>query len=191
LLKLSAFYSGTNVFIHIQDDGSGIDLDRVRKKAIEKRLVDHHDILNADELVKLIFRPGFSTTDHATEVSGRGVGMDVVQKQINELRGSVDVTTEEGLGTSFAIRLPLALSIMDALIVQSGEWKYLLPHSDVEHCSTERFGNLIERKGSNLRYKDKLIPFLSLAELQPSRQKIQQEPSIVILNKADQLIAIE
>jgi two-component system chemotaxis sensor kinase CheA len=192
ILKISAFYSGTNVFIHIQDDGAGIDLERVRKKGIEKGLIQASAELTRGEILALIFKPGFSTVEHATEISGRGVGMDVVKKNIATLRGSIDVTTEKDLGTSFAIRLPLALSIMDVMIVKVGALHYMVPHSEIEICTSEIFTDVVERKGYNLRYKDKLIPFLELDSVFDEKKDRQKNSkSILILNKHDELTAIE
>lgn len=192
ILKISAFYSGTNVFIHIQDDGAGINLEKVKRKAIENKLIQAHDLLDNDEITSLIFKAGFSTIEKVSEVSGRGVGMDVVKKNINNLRGSIDITTEKDLGTSFAIRLPLALSIMDVMIVRVGSLNYLFPHNEIEICSTEKFDHVIQRKGFNIRYKNKLIPFLNLNSLFEEKEtELLLEKCIVILNKTDQLIAVE
>jgi two-component system chemotaxis sensor kinase CheA len=192
ILKLSAFYSGTNAFIHIQDDGNGIDLEKVKAKAISSGLIDKKDVLTEKETIALIFKPGFSTADKVSEVSGRGVGMDVVKKNINNLRGSIEVTTEKDLGTSFAIRLPLALSIMDVMLVKVGSLNYMFPHHEVEICTAEKFDDVVEKKGFNLRYKDELISYLNLNSLfEESRIETVLEKSVLILNKNDHKLAVE
>jgi len=192
ILKISAFYSRTNAFIHVQDDGCGIDVERVKSKAVSTGLINSKDILTEEQAIALIFKPGFSTAEKVSEISGRGVGMDVVKKNINNLRGSIDVTTEKGLGTSFAIRLPLALSIMDVMLVKVGSLNYMFPHQEIEICTSEKFENVIEKKGFNLRYKDMLLPFLSLNSLFEEKTNIDlEEKSVVILNKNDHMLAVE
>jgi two-component system chemotaxis sensor kinase CheA len=191
ILKLSAFYSGTNVFIHIQDDGSGINLDKVKDKAIAKGLVKTNDILTRSEIIAQIFKPGFSTAETTTEISGRGVGLDVVQKNIADLRGSIEVTTEAELGTSFAIRLPLALSIMDVMIVKIGAFNYMIPHSEIEFCTAEIFTDQVQRKGYNLKYRNQLIPLLDPRSLFGEPGQAPDDAAIIILNKNDQHVSIE
>src|SRR5690606_36555662 len=114
----------------IQDDGAGIDYRRITAKAIEKGIINSTVQLSEKEAINLIFMPGFTTAEKTTAISGRGVGMDVVQKNIQALRGSIEVTTEQDLGTSFAIRLPLALSIMDVMVVKVGTLTYLIPNAE-------------------------------------------------------------
>jgi two-component system chemotaxis sensor kinase CheA len=192
IIKLSAFHSGTNVFIHIQDDGAGIDLERVKAKAIAKGLIHSSDILTQRDAIELIFKPGFSTIEKATEISGRGVGMDVVRKNINDLRGSVEVTTEKDLGTSFAIRLPLALSIMDVMIIRVGNLNYMIPNGEIEFCTSEKFTHQVQKKGYNLSYNNRLIPFMELrAAFDQSSGEKSAEASILIVNKNDQVVSIE
>jgi two-component system, chemotaxis family, sensor kinase CheA len=192
ILKISAFHSGTNAFIHIQDDGAGIDLEKVQQKGIASGLVGKNDILSEKEIISLIFKPGFSTADKISEVSGRGVGMDIVRKTIDGLRGSIEVTTEKNLGTSFAIRLPLALSIMDVMIVRVGSFKYMFPHGEIELCTSEIFTDIVERKGFNIKYRNELLPFLQLDELFDSIPTDSSAgKSVLILNKNDNLLAIE
>jgi two-component system chemotaxis sensor kinase CheA len=192
ILKISAFYSGTNAFIHIQDDGGGIDLERVKAKALATGLIGKNDILTNQETIALIFKPGFSTAEKVSELSGRGVGMDVVKKNINNLRGSIDVTTEKDLGTSFAIRLPLALSIMDVMLVKVGSLNYMFPHHEIEICTSEKFQDVVEKKGFNLAYNNKLMPFLNLNSLFEEETLTDlSDKSVVILNKNDDLLAVE
>jgi two-component system chemotaxis sensor kinase CheA len=149
-------------------------------------------MLSNSELTSLIFKPGFSTAEKISEVSGRGVGMDVVKKNITNLRGSIDVTTEKDLGTSFAIRLPLTLSIMDVMLVKVGSLNYMFPHSEIALCTSEKFEDVIEKKGFNLRYNDELLPFLSLNSLfEEGTIAGMRDKSVLILNKNDNMVAVE
>jgi len=192
LLKILAFYAGTNVFIQVQDDGKGLDIKKIRNKAVEKGIIKEKANLSEQEIINLIFAPGFSTHDNATEYSGRGVGMDVVQNKIKELRGSIEITTEKGLGTAFTLRLPLSLSILEVLHIRVGSINYLLPHSEIEQCLSERLNvDDIKKEGYNLKYQGDLIPHLVLSEILGEPADQHGEPSIIILNKNDQHIAIE
>jgi len=151
---LKSFYSGTNVHIQIIDDGAGIDPEKIRKKAIQKGIISENDELSDTEIFDLVFMPGFSTAENVTDVSGRGVGMDVVKRNINELRGDVVVDSEINKGTTLTIRLPLTLSIIDGLLVRIDNDLYVIPLSVVnkihvvDHDSiSSKFNNLIVLDG--------------------------------------------
>lgn len=192
LLKIVAFYAGANVFIQIQDDGRGLNLARIKEKAIAKGLISSTASLTDKEIINLIFEPGFSTHDEATEYSGRGVGMDVVRQKLKDLRGSIEITTEEGLGTAFTLRLPLSLSILDVLHVKVGDINYLIPHNEVEHCLSERLNSdVVQKRGFNVKYKGNLLPNLHLKEILNIQSDYKTESCIIILNKNDQLISLE
>ncbi|HEY0334543.1 MAG TPA: chemotaxis protein CheA [Stenotrophomonas sp.] len=128
-VRLSAQQEGDYVSIEVQDDGAGIDPERLREKAREKGLIDHEAAarLSTDECLHLIFLPGFSTKAEVTDISGRGVGMDVVQSRIRELSGTIQIQSELGRGSRFMIRVPLTLAILPTLLVQAGEHVYALP----------------------------------------------------------------
>jgi two-component system, chemotaxis family, sensor kinase CheA len=131
---LKAYYSGGSVIVEIGDDGAGLNLSKIRAKAIAQNLIDENKELTNKELTDLIFLPGFSTANAITGVSGRGVGMDVVKRNITDLRGEVDVSTSVGEGTAFIIRLPLTLSILDGLLVKIGRTDFVLPLTSVAKC---------------------------------------------------------
>lgn len=133
-IKLNAWYSGTQVIIEIEDDGRGIDEEKVRKKALEKGLIDEHFAGNSYDIYQLLFLPGFSTSSEVTDVSGRGVGMDVVKKAIDSLRGFVEIESEQHKGTKTIITLPLSLSVIEGLLVQVGETRFLVPTSSIRTC---------------------------------------------------------
>lgn len=133
-IHFKSYYSGANVVIEISDDGAGIPTEKIRKKAIEKGLIEESSHLDKQEILQLIFSPGFSTAEQVTGVSGRGVGMDVVRRNIHDLRGEIEVVSKEGDGTTFIINLPLTLSIIDGLLVNVGDTEYILPLQSVDKC---------------------------------------------------------
>jgi two-component system chemotaxis sensor kinase CheA len=124
---LKSYQQGNHVVIEINDDGAGIDIDKVRKKAVEKGLIDDDVELNEKEIIDLIFTPGFSTKDVASEVSGRGVGMDVVKEKLSFLNGFTEIKTKKGIGSTFVLTLPITLAIIKALIVRVGHEKFAVP----------------------------------------------------------------
>ena len=133
-ILIKAFYSGANVIIQIVDDGKGIDVDKVKESAIKKGLISADLNLSKKEVTELLFLPGFSTAEKITNVSGRGVGMDVVRRKIMEIRGQVDIDSKVNLGTTITIKLPLTLSIIDGLLVEIDEVHYIIPLSVIDKC---------------------------------------------------------
>ncbi|HVU15757.1 MAG TPA: chemotaxis protein CheA [Candidatus Didemnitutus sp.] len=131
-IQLGAYHQGSNIVIELQDDGRGIDPDRILKKAIEKGVVPPGANLSRDEILALIFAPGFSTAEKVTSVSGRGVGMDVVKRNIEKLRGKIEITSEVGKGSIFKIKLPLTMAIIDGLVVRVGDDRFILPSTSVQ-----------------------------------------------------------
>lgn len=127
LLHLRAYHAAGNVVIELEDDGRGLDRDGILRNAVQRGLVEANQELSDDDVYSLIFHPGLSTADQVTEVSGRGVGMDIVKRNVESLRGYVEVASRPGLGTQFTIRLPLTLGILDAMLLRVGRHQYLLP----------------------------------------------------------------
>ncbi len=132
VIRLSLAREGTDVLITVADDGAGLKLESIRQRAIEKGLLDRQAEIPDNDLMQLILEPGFSTVDEVTQISGRGVGMDVVVSEIKQINGSLEIASEPGRGTRFTIRLPLTLAISDALLVQMGEDIYAVPHASIE-----------------------------------------------------------
>ena len=165
LISLSARHSGSFVFIEITDDGKGIDKEKVRQKAVDKGLLSADSEVSDSELFGMIFMPGFSTSDTITSISGRGVGMDVVRRTIEGLRGQIDVESEKGTGTTIILKIPLTLAIIDGLLVEVDKRFYVLPLSSVEECieltNIQRQDNH-EHHFVNLR--GQLVPFIRLRE---------------------------
>lgn len=178
---LQAYYSGSQVVIAVTDDGKGMDLDKIRSKAIDRGLINPDEQLSEKEILDLIFLPGFSTSDKVTNISGRGVGMDVVKRKISDIRGTVSVSTEKDEGTTITIKLPLTLSIIDGMLVRISDTDYIIPLSvidtifAVEHSKIEKsFNNIINIEG--VQY-----PFYYLRdEFQIEGEKPEREEIIMV-----------
>jgi len=164
-IHLSARHSGASVLIAVSDDGGGIDAEAVRQRAIERGLVQADTPLSESEIYAFIFQPGFSTAKKVTDVSGRGVGMDVVRQNIEGLRGSIDVTSKRGQGTSVTLRLPLTLAIIDGLLVSVANAFFVLPLANILECIELTGEDIRQANGkhvSNLR--GEIVPYIRLRE---------------------------
>lgn len=166
-LNLNAFHQGGNIVIEIKDDGAGINKEKVLAKAVEKGVVAPDDVLTDDEINNLIFAPGFSTADVVSDVSGRGVGMDVVKTSITSLGGSVSVTSEEGKGSVFTIRLPLTLAILDGQLVTVGNESYVIPLiTIIESLQVDRQNiNQVAGKAEVYKLREHYIPIIRAREV--------------------------
>lgn len=165
LIRLSARQSGAEVLITITDDGRGVDRERVRAKAEENGLIAPGQALTDNELLNLIFAPGFSTAATITNLSGRGVGMDVVKKTIEGLRGSLDITSNPGEGSVVSLRIPLTLAIIDGLLVRVGASRFVIPLANVEECVELSPAQDLRSTGRSLiTLRDELVPFIRLRE---------------------------
>ncbi len=159
-IELSAEHSGGEVLIRIIDDGAGIDPERIRAKAVEKGLIAHDTLISDKDTLMLIFAPGFSTAEKITSVSGRGVGMDVVKRNIDALRGRVSLESVPGGGTTVSVRIPLTLAIIDGLQVQVGDSYFIMPLSAVEECV-----ELIRKdndRAAFINLRGQMVPYVSL-----------------------------
>ncbi|SFR59929.1 chemotaxis protein CheA [Thiomicrospira sp. ALE5] len=166
-VKMAAFHQGGNIVIQITDDGAGINAERIYQKAIEKGVVDPDNHLTEDEIVDLIFHPGFSTAEVVSDVSGRGVGMDVVRRNIRGLGGSVEVETTAGKGSVFTIRLPLTLAILDGQLASVGSQTYVFPLvSIVESIQVDpKLVKGIAGQTELYKLRDQYIPVIRLHSL--------------------------
>ncbi|EKD40926.1 MAG: hypothetical protein ACD_74C00122G0002 [uncultured bacterium] len=155
------------MMIEIEDDGEGLNTKKIRKKAIERGLISESDALSDFELNNLIFLPGFSTADKITDVSGRGVGMDVVKKAVEKLRGKVEVQSQSGKGSLFVIRLPLTLAIIDGIIVRVGSERYIIPTIAIQESMhpEEKNYSTVHGRGENLLVRGDLVPIIRLYEI--------------------------
>ena len=166
MIKLSAFHDSGSIVISIQDDGGGLDVDKLRQKAVSRGVIAEDAQLSEQELLRLIFAPGLSTKDQATDVSGRGVGMDVVKRNIESSRGSVDVDSIYGKGTTITVRLPLTMAIIDGFIVGAGSEPYVVPLDNVVECvELQQDAWEIESGRHFVNLRGTALPFVRLREL--------------------------
>jgi two-component system chemotaxis sensor kinase CheA len=180
---LSARQAGAEVVITVSDDGRGINRGRVRAKAEENGLIPPGATLSDQDLLQLIFQPGFSTATTVTSLSGRGVGMDVVKRTIEGLRGTLELESPPGKGSTASLRIPLTLAIIAGLLVRVGTARYVIPLSAVEEClelSTEQDLRSIGR--SLLTIRDNLVPFVRLRELFRTGTKADYYQKIVVVS---------
>lgn len=166
-VRLAAYHSGGSVVIDLSDDGGGLDKDRILAKATQKGLIDPNKSLSESEIYQLIFLPGFSTTENVTDISGRGVGMDVVRRNIEQLKGRIEITSERGKGTVFSIRLPLTLAITDGMIVRVGSERYIIPTVNIAMNFRPEASQVstVAGRGEVILLRGELIPLFRLHQL--------------------------
>jgi len=192
-ITLNAYHEGNHIAILISDDGAGLDLNKIRQIAVSKGLVGEREELSERDIANLIFLPGFSTADVVTDISGRGVGMDVVKKALNSLGGMVDITTRKAKGSTFTIRLPLTLAIIQALLVEVGQEIYAVPLSSVletllvnrEDIKTVGGLPMVQLRGNTL-------PLISLQEKfdLPTPETESSEVYVVVVGFGDKALGL-
>jgi two-component system, chemotaxis family, sensor kinase CheA len=167
LLRLEAYHQGGNVIVAVSDDGRGLDAERIRQKAVERGLIAESAVLTDEQARNLIFEPGFSTAETVSDVSGRGVGMDVVKRNVQALNGSVAVRTQAGGGTSVSIRLPLTLAILDGLLLKVGAETYVLPLVSIVESIRPRPEQVrgVAGKGEVVAVRGETLPLMRLHRL--------------------------
>ncbi len=164
-IHLSARHSGASVLITVADDGGGIDAAAVRARAVEKGLIAADAELTESETYALLFQPGFSTAKKVTDVSGRGVGMDVVRQKVDSLRGTIDVASMPGAGTSVTLRLPLTLAIIDGLLVSVGDACFVLPLANTQECVELTRDDIAQANGKHVaNVRGEIVPYIRLRE---------------------------
>ncbi|MBA5637304.1 chemotaxis protein CheA [Duganella sp. LX20W] len=182
MIKLNAFHESGNIVIEVSDDGGGLRKEKILAKAIERGLVDPERKLSDSEIYNLIFEAGFSTAEKITNLSGRGVGMDVVKRNISALRGSVDVGSVAGQGTTVTVRLPLTLAIIDGFLVQVGGSVFVIPLDMIEECI--EYAAEPGQDYCNLR--GQVLPFIRLRDLFRLPGAATRRESIVVLKYGNQ-----
>ncbi len=186
---LDAYQDGNNVVIEVRDDGNGIDVEHVREKAIDKGTITREQAANMDdkEIIDLLFRPSFSTAEKISDVSGRGVGLDVVKTKIEGLGGDIEVRTALGEGSTFIIRLPLTLAIIQALMVTLGDEKYAIPLSTIQTIEDITMDDIKYVRGKEvINLRDNVIPIIRLNEiLDVEKTEESQNLIVVIIQKGD------
>ena len=162
VVKLEACHRGGNIVIELKDDGKGLNREKIHQKAVERGLIRPEHELSEAEVFELIFHPGFSTADKISDISGRGVGMDVVKRSIEKLRGKVEVTSQPGQGSTFTIRLPLTLAIIDGMVINVGDQRYILPLTSIVRSLRPMPGDVftVMGKGEMVKVQDDLFPLV-------------------------------
>ncbi|HTV93302.1 MAG TPA: chemotaxis protein CheA [Verrucomicrobiae bacterium] len=164
-ISLNAYHEGNQIIIEVSDDGGGISLEKVRARGIKQGLISADDRLSDREIIELIFTPGFSTAEVVSDVSGRGVGMDVVKRNISRLKGVFDVDTQPGQGTRFTIKLPLTLAIIQALLVRVGEELYSIPLDSVIESQRVEMPDVRTVHGNEvITLRGQVVPLVRIAE---------------------------
>ncbi len=189
-IRFEANKSGNYVYITISDDGNGIDPEKIYQKAIEKGFISAGTQLSNKEILDLIFLPGFSTAQSLSDVSGRGVGMDIVMKKIHEIRGEISIKSTPGIGTAFIIKIQQTISIIDTLLISSAGTTYAIPVEDVEACELQKDNKLISKQSNLIVYNNQLIPFLNLRESLSGDHSVPSREKIVVINRQNKPYAI-
>jgi two-component system chemotaxis sensor kinase CheA len=190
-VHLSAFHSAGNVVVEIRDDGRGLDRDRILAKAVERGLISEGTGLSEREAYSLIFEAGFSTAKIVSDVSGRGVGMDVVKRNIEAIRGHVEIDAEPGRGSIFRMSLPLTLAIIDGMVVRVGAEKYVIPTISIVRSVQPDPAQVtsVMRRGRMLNLQGRLIPLFRLADLfsvENAESELSRTIAVVVENDASQ-----
>jgi two-component system chemotaxis sensor kinase CheA len=191
VVRLDAYHDSGSVVIEVADDGGGLKRERIIAKAMERGLITDGSSLSDSEAFGLIFEPGFSTAEQVTNLSGRGVGMDVVKRNVNALRGTVELDSKEGEGTTVRIRLPLTLAIIDGFLVGVGNSSFVIPLELVEECV--ELGDEHRTADGDQRYinlRGAVLPFVRLREMFSIRSSASRRESIVVIRCAGQRIGI-
>jgi two-component system chemotaxis sensor kinase CheA len=192
-VRLSAFHAGGNIVIQIKDNGAGIRLDKVKQKAIDAGILTEGQVITEKENIDLIFHAGFSTADVVTDISGRGVGMDVVRRNIRELGGTIEVQTEQGKGSVFTIRLPLTLAILDGQLAKVGDETYIFPLASIVESVLPAADHIKSVKGNYLyRLRDVYIPIVRLNEFfaRPNGKTELTDGLLVVVENGDKRFGV-
>ncbi len=197
VIQFSAYHESGNIIIEVKDDGQGIDLEKVKQKALERGLATEDELakLSQKEILQFIFMPGFSTAEKISDISGRGVGMDVVRRKVELLNGELDVATVAGVGSTFTLKLPLTLAIIQALLVKVADEKFAIPISSVVETIriTDKDVFTVEGKGQVIKVRDDIITLLKLDELLNIKRtaKLDNDRSYVaVVNAGNHLVGL-
>jgi two-component system chemotaxis sensor kinase CheA len=189
-IELVATHSGAQVLVTVSDNGGGLNTARIRAKAEEQGLIAPGATMTDHEIHQFLFHPGFSTAQTVSALSGRGVGMDVVKRAIEAMRGSIDLTTRPGQGTTVTLRLPLTLAIIEGLLIRVGEGRYIVPLSAVEECVELTAADERTRGRNFLNVRGDLVPFLRLRELFETPGAADRHQKIIIISTGDTRVGL-
>lgn len=184
-IELAAVHSGAQVLVTVRDNGGGLNTARIRAKAEEQGLIAAGAVLTDHEIHQFLFHPGFSTAQTISALSGRGVGMDVVKRTIENMRGSIDLSTRPGQGTTVTLRLPLTLAIIEGLLIRVGEGRYIIPLSAVEECIELTAEDERSRGRNFLNVRGNLVPFLRLREIMSSQGTPDRHQKTIIISTGE------
>ena len=184
-IELAAVHSGAQVLVTVKDNGGGLNTARIRAKAEEQGLIATGAVLSDHEIHQFLFHPGFSTAQTISALSGRGVGMDVVKRTIENMRGSIDLSTRPGQGTTVTLRLPLTLAIIEGLLIRVGEGRYIIPLSAVEECIELTAEDERSRGRNFLNVRGNLVPFLRLREIMSSSGTPDRHQKTIIISTGE------
>ena len=191
VIKLSASHAGAFVVVSVSDDGVGIEKKKVFDKAVSRGLVQPTDILSDSEIYNLIFQPGFSTSEKVTSVSGRGVGLDVVKKDITSLGGTVSIETGEGKGSTFILKIPLTLAIIEGMLVKVGDNVYVVPLTNIEECL--EFNPEKDDEGkicSHISARGQMLPYVDLRKWFEIEGDAPSYRQVVVVNDQDSKLGL-
>ncbi|MDD2279204.1 MAG: chemotaxis protein CheA [Bacteroidales bacterium] len=189
-INLKAFYSGANVMIQISDDGAGIDPEIISQKAISKGIITADRKLTHREVLDLVFLPGFSTAKQVTDVSGRGVGMDVVKRKIADIRGEVEIESKFGFGTTITIKLPLTLSIIDGLLVKVDDTHYIIPLSVVDKIYAIEHEKIAKTFNNIVVLDGKQIPFFYIRREFEHTESTETYEQVIVVNFEEKSVGL-
>lgn len=184
-IELAAVHSGAQVLVTVKDNGGGLNTARIRAKAEEQGLIAAGAVLSDHEIHQFLFHPGFSTAQKISALSGRGVGMDVVKRTIENMRGSIDLSTRPGQGTTVTLRLPLTLAIIEGLLIRVGEGRYIIPLSAVEECIELTAEDERSRGRNFLNVRGHLVPFLRLREIMSASGTPDRHQKTIIISTGE------
>ncbi len=190
-IRLWAEHYGADVLIRISDDGAGLDPDVIRVKAEERGVVSLDDELSESQIFSQIFSPSLSTSEQVTDISGRGVGMDVVKRSIESLRGAIEIESDKGTGTTITLKIPLTLAIIDGFLVKIGEGYFVLPLSSVEECVSLSPEDMeLAKKRNMMRFRDQIIQYLDLRDIFNTEEVTSNTERVVIVEARNERVGL-
>ncbi|MCP3397390.1 chemotaxis protein CheA [Bradyrhizobium sp. CCGB20] len=189
-IELAAVHSGAQVLVTVKDNGGGLNTARIRAKAEEQGLIASGAVLTDHEIHQFLFHPGFSTAQTISALSGRGVGMDVVKRTIENMRGTIDLSTRPGQGTTVTLRLPLTLAIIEGLLIRVGEGRYIIPLSAVEECVELTAEDERSRGRNFLNVRGNLVPFLRLREIMSASGSPDRHQKTIIISTGETRVGL-
>ena len=189
-IELAAVHSGAQVLVTVKDNGGGLNTARIRAKAEEQGLIAAGAVLTDHEIHQFLFHPGFSTAQTISALSGRGVGMDVVKRTIENMRGSIDLSTRPGQGTTVTLRLPLTLAIIEGLLIRVGEGRYIIPLPAVEECVELTAEDERSRGRNFLNVRGNLVPFLRLRDILSAEGTPDQHQKTIIISTGETQVGL-